>query len=96
MSTQPMKTAEFFEVVQQFAQVVQAYAEQCRKASLSIVPAPQRAPASSPEEVYYRGALDIGPKCPRCGGATQWRKANGGFWSCLSYPQCRGTVDGKR
>lgn len=46
----------------------------------------------------YRGTslsikLPDGPACPLCGGAT-WQRTGktGPFWSCRSYPDCKGTV----
>jgi hypothetical protein len=85
MSTQPIKTAEFFEVVQQFAEVCRAYAEQCRKASLGIVPAPK--PRQQPQQ---RSLL----RCPQCGDEMERRNGSKGeFWGCVNYPGCRGTLD---
>lgn len=32
------------------------------------------------------------PKCPKCGGPMQLRHGRyGDFWSCLRYPECKGT-----
>jgi CRISPR/Cas system-associated exonuclease Cas4 (RecB family) len=32
------------------------------------------------------------PKCPTCGGAMQLKSGQyGEFWSCLRYPECKGT-----
>ena len=46
----------------------------------------------------YRGAtlpikVPAGPACPLCGGAT-WQRTGktGPFWSCRSYPNCKGTL----
>ncbi|MGU1062131.1 DNA topoisomerase III [Pseudomonas aeruginosa] len=46
----------------------------------------------------YRGAtlsikLPEGPACPLCGGAT-WQRTGktGPFWSCRTYPDCKGTL----
>jgi DNA topoisomerase-3 len=46
----------------------------------------------------YRGAtlsikLPEGPACPLCGSAT-WQRTGktGPFWSCRSYPECKGTL----
>jgi DNA topoisomerase-3 len=46
----------------------------------------------------YRGAtlsikLPAGPACPLCGSAT-WQRTGktGPFWSCRSYPDCKGTL----
>lgn len=34
------------------------------------------------------------PPCPRCKGPTKLRSGSrGAFWSCASYPTCRGTID---
>ena len=34
-----------------------------------------------------------GPACPLCGGATRQRTGKTGpFWSCIRYPNCKGTV----
>ena len=53
----------------------------------------------------YRGtSLSIkipqGPPCPQCGGATRQRSGKSGpFWSCMRYPDCKGTLpieSGKR
>lgn len=36
------------------------------------------------------------PTCPRCSGPTRLRSsARGPFWSCCSYPTCRGIVDAR-
>lgn len=46
----------------------------------------------------YRGtSLSIkipqGPPCPQCGSATRQRTGKGGpFWSCITYPDCKGTL----
>jgi DNA topoisomerase-3 len=46
----------------------------------------------------YRGTslsikLPEGPVCPLCGGATRQRTGKtGAFWSCRSYPDCKGTL----
>lgn len=53
----------------------------------------------------YRGtSLSIkipqGPPCPQCSGATRQRSGKSGpFWSCVKYPDCKGTLpieSGKR
>lgn len=32
------------------------------------------------------------PPCPKCGGAMRQRTgANGAFWGCVNYPECKGT-----
>ncbi|PBK03677.1 DNA topoisomerase III [Pseudomonas abyssi] len=34
-----------------------------------------------------------GPPCPQCGSATRQRSGkNGPFWSCVKYPECKGTL----
>ncbi|MCO8318070.1 DNA topoisomerase III [Burkholderia multivorans] len=37
--------------------------------------------------------LPQGPACPLCGAATRQRTGkSGAFWSCIRYPDCKGTV----
>ncbi|HBD37719.1 MAG TPA: DNA topoisomerase III, partial [Cupriavidus sp.] len=37
--------------------------------------------------------LPQGPACPLCGAATRQRTGkSGAFWSCVRYPDCKGTV----
>jgi ssDNA-binding Zn-finger/Zn-ribbon topoisomerase 1 len=37
--------------------------------------------------------ISSGPACPLCGGPTRQKKGrNGPFWSCGSYPECKGTA----
>lgn len=49
----------------------------------------------------YRGAsLTVkviqGPACPLCGGVTRQRTGKSGlFWSCVHYPDCKGTAQGE-
>ncbi|EXL06470.1 DNA topoisomerase III [Brucella anthropi] len=48
-------------------------------------------------EQYRRSSLSIkvpaGPPCPLCGSATRQRTGKTGpFWSCIRYPECKGTV----
>lgn len=51
--------------------------------------------------LQYRGAtlaikLPLGPACPVCGGATRQRTGkSGAFWSCIRYPDCKGTAPGE-
>ena len=34
-----------------------------------------------------------GLPCPQCGSATRQRSGkNGPFWSCVKYPECKGTL----
>lgn len=70
---------------------------------------PQVEPAAVPSEPTVEATVEVsttevvGPKtgepvpaCPKCGGPTKRRvnKTKGTrFWGCLSYPECKGTVD---
>ncbi|WP_338807018.1 DNA topoisomerase III [Pseudomonas chlororaphis] len=48
--------------------------------------------------LQYRSAtlaikVPQGPACPLCGGATRQRTGkSGAFWSCVRYPDCKGTA----
>lgn len=37
-----------------------------------------------------------GPACPQCGAPTRQRTGkSGAFWSCIRYPECKGTAPGE-
>lgn len=37
-----------------------------------------------------------GPACPQCGAPTRQRSGkSGAFWSCIRYPECKGTAPGE-
>jgi restriction system protein len=52
---------------------------------------PVRKPVTDHAEPTPPTRTTESPRCPVCGGPTSWKSAYC-FWSCCTYPECRGKV----